>query len=33
MAEYAKDVLVKTEWLAEHLNDASVVVAAPIERG
>jgi thiosulfate/3-mercaptopyruvate sulfurtransferase len=27
MAEYAKDVLVTTEWLAEHLNDASVVVA------
>ena len=27
MAEYAKDVLVTTEWLAEHLNDAFVVVA------
>jgi thiosulfate/3-mercaptopyruvate sulfurtransferase len=27
MAEYAKDVLVTTEWLAEHLNDESVVVA------
>jgi 3-mercaptopyruvate sulfurtransferase SseA len=27
MAEYAKEVLVTTEWLAEHLNDASVVVA------
>ena len=27
MAEYARDVLVTTEWLAEHLNDASVVVA------
>jgi thiosulfate/3-mercaptopyruvate sulfurtransferase len=27
MTEYAKDVLVTTEWLAEHLNDASVVVA------
>jgi len=27
MAEYAKDVLVTTEWLAEHLNDASVVLA------
>jgi hypothetical protein len=27
MAEYAKDVLVTTEGLAEHLKDASVVVA------
>jgi len=27
MAEYAKDVLVTTEWLAEHLSDASVVLA------
>jgi thiosulfate/3-mercaptopyruvate sulfurtransferase len=27
MAAYAKDVLVTTEWLAEHLSDASVVVA------
>ena len=27
MAEYAKDVLFTTEWLAEHLNDASVVLA------
>ena len=27
MAEYANDVLVTTEWLAEHLNGASVVVA------
>ena len=27
MAEYAKDVLVTTGWLAEHLNDESVVVA------
>jgi len=27
MAEYAKDVLVTTEWLAERLDDASVVVA------
>src|SRR5512133_4101061 len=27
MAEYAKDVLVTTEWLAEHLDDESVVVA------
>jgi hypothetical protein len=27
MAEYAKDVLVTTEWLAEHLDDTSVVVA------
>ena len=27
MAEYAKDVLVTTEWLGEHLNDASLVVA------
>ena len=24
---YAKDVLVTTEWLAEHLDDANVVVA------
>jgi thiosulfate/3-mercaptopyruvate sulfurtransferase len=27
MAEYAKDVLVTTEWLAEHLDDPSLVVA------
>jgi thiosulfate/3-mercaptopyruvate sulfurtransferase len=27
MAEYANDVLVTTEWLAERLDDASVVVA------
>jgi len=27
MAEYAKDVLVTTEWLAERLDDPSVVVA------
>ena len=27
MADYAKDVLVTTEWLAEHLDDASVVLA------
>jgi thiosulfate/3-mercaptopyruvate sulfurtransferase len=27
MADYAKDVLVTTEWLAEHLSDGSVVVA------
>src|SRR5215210_5595243 len=27
MADYAKDVLVTTEWLAEHLGDESVVVA------
>ena len=27
MAEYAKDVLVTTGWLAEHLSDESVVVA------
>jgi thiosulfate/3-mercaptopyruvate sulfurtransferase len=27
MAEYAKDVLVTTDWLAEHLHDDSVVVA------
>jgi len=24
---YAKDVLVTTEWLAEHLDDSNVVVA------
>ncbi|MFL5934760.1 MAG: sulfurtransferase [Gaiellaceae bacterium] len=27
MGEYEKDVLVTTEWLAEHLDDESVVVA------
>jgi thiosulfate/3-mercaptopyruvate sulfurtransferase len=27
MADYAKPVLVTTEWLAEHLNDETVVVA------
>ena len=27
MVEYAKDVLVTTEWLAEHLDDPSLVVA------
>jgi thiosulfate/3-mercaptopyruvate sulfurtransferase len=27
MAEYAKDVLVTTDWLAEHLDDPSLVVA------
>src|SRR4030095_11596906 len=27
MADYAKDVLVTTDWLAEHLDDESVVVA------
>jgi thiosulfate/3-mercaptopyruvate sulfurtransferase len=27
MGDYAKDVLVTTDWLAEHLNDESVVVA------
>jgi thiosulfate/3-mercaptopyruvate sulfurtransferase len=27
MADYAKDVLVTTDWLAEHLDDDSVVVA------
>ncbi len=24
MAEYARDVLVEPEWLAEHLNDDSI---------
>jgi thiosulfate/3-mercaptopyruvate sulfurtransferase len=27
MGDYVKDVLVTTDWLAEHLNDESVVVA------
>ncbi|HKG43709.1 MAG TPA: sulfurtransferase [Gaiellaceae bacterium] len=27
MGEYAKDVLVTTDWLAEHLHDESIVVA------
>jgi len=32
MADYAKDVLVTTEWLEEHLNDESVVVAEVDEK-
>jgi 3-mercaptopyruvate sulfurtransferase SseA len=31
MAGYAKDVLVTTDWLAEHLDDDATVVAEVAE--